>query len=47
LAAGLTDHIWTPTELFNFRVPPLPWQPPKQRGRPSQRTLQLIEMWCS
>lgn len=46
LAAGLTDHIWTPTELFNFKVPPPRWEPPKQRGRPSQKTLQLIEQWC-
>ncbi len=21
LAAGLTDHVWTPTEVFTFRVP--------------------------
>ena len=22
IAAGLADHIWTPADLFNFRVPP-------------------------
>ncbi len=22
IAAGLTDHIWTPAELFNFRILP-------------------------
>jgi len=46
IAAGLTDHRWTMDELFNFKVPPLPWTPPKQRGRPSQLTLQLVEHWC-
>jgi hypothetical protein len=24
IASGLADHIWSPAELFNFRVP-LPW----------------------
>ncbi len=46
IAAGLTDHIWTPTELFNFKVPLPRWKPPRQRGRPSRETLQLIENWC-
>lgn len=47
IAAGLADHIWTPTELFNFKVPLPRWEPPKQRGRPSHETLQLIEKWCN
>jgi transposase-like protein len=47
IVAGLADHIWTPAELFNFKVPPPRWQPPKQRGRRSLRTLQLVEKWCS
>lgn len=46
IAAGIADHIWTPTELFNFRIPPPRWQPPAQRGRRSQETLRLIEKWC-
>lgn len=46
LAAGLTDHVWSPKELFWFKVPPPPWSPPKRRGRPSKETLQLIEKWC-
>ena len=45
IAAGLTDHLWTIDELFNFRVPPPRWSPPKRRGRPSLRTLQLINQW--
>jgi len=47
IAAGLTDHIWTPAELFNFRIPPTPWQPPSQRGRRSLATQKLVDMWCS
>jgi len=46
IAAGLTDHIWTIAELFAFKVPPPPWEPPKRPGRRSQETLQLIEQWC-
>jgi transposase-like protein len=46
IAAGLTDHLWTRAELFAFKVPPPPWEPPKQRGRRSQETIQLIEQWC-
>lgn len=47
IAAGITDHIWTPAELLWFRVPSEPWSPPKQRGRRSKETLELIEKWCS
>jgi hypothetical protein len=47
IAAGLTDHQWSLSELFWFRVPPDPWSPPKHRGRPSKHTLALIERWCS
>ena len=47
IAAGLADHIWSPTELFNFHVPPTRWQPPIQRGRRSLATQKLVEKWCS
>ncbi len=47
MAAGITDHCWTPSELFWFKVPPTPWTPPKRRGRPSKRSLQLAERWSS
>lgn len=47
IAAGLADHIWTTTELFNFRIPPPRWQPPVQRGRRSLATQKLVEKWCS
>lgn len=46
IAAGLADHIWTPRELFDFKVPLPTWKPPKRRGRPSQDMLQLIQRWC-
>ncbi|MCB0176769.1 MAG: hypothetical protein KDI62_00940 [Anaerolineae bacterium] len=42
IAAGLTDHRWSIAELFEFRVPPPRWSPPKRRGRHSKHTLQLI-----
>jgi hypothetical protein len=45
IAAGLTDHRWTGEELFNFRVPPAPWTPPKRRGRRSKETLALMKRW--
>ena len=47
LASGLTDHQWTPTELFNFKVPPPRWELPKQRGRPSTAKLQLAQQWAT
>jgi len=46
IAAGLADHIWTPADLFNFRVPPPRWSPPVQRGRPSLATQLLVQRWC-
>jgi transposase-like protein len=46
ISAGLTDHRWSIAELFHFQVPPSPWAPPKQRGRPSDQTLHLIKQWC-
>jgi transposase-like protein len=46
IAAGLTDHPWTPIELFNLKVPPPRWQLPKQRGRPSTALLQLAQHWA-
>ena len=46
MAAGITDHCWSGHELLTYRVPPPPWTPPKQRGRPSQALKRLIERWC-
>ena len=40
MAAGLTDHRWTLTELLLYQVPPPPWVAPKRRGRPPKGTAQ-------
>lgn len=47
IAAKLTDHRWTYRELFAFKVPPPRWNPPIQRGRPSQATLALAQSWAN
>lgn len=47
IAAGITDHCWSITELLTFRVPPPRWKPPKQRGRPSNEMRQLVQQWAS
>jgi transposase-like protein len=47
IAAGLTDHQWTPTELFTFKVPLPRWKPPFRRGRPSLALHQLAQRWAS
>jgi len=41
MATGLTDHIWTVEELMTFKVAPLPYVPPKRRGRPLKK--QILE----
>jgi transposase-like protein len=46
MAAKLTDHCWTTTELLTRKVPPPPWTPPPRRGRPSKQTLALVARWC-
>lgn len=38
MAAGLTDHIWSVSELLSFKVAPAPWVEPKRRGRPPKET---------
>jgi len=37
MAAGLTDHVWGFGELLSYRIPPLPWVPPK---RPHRRSIE-------
>jgi transposase-like protein len=41
MAAGLTDHRWTMSELLSHRVPPPLWVAPKRRGRPPMPKNQL------
>lgn len=47
MTAGLTDHLWPPSELLSFKVPPPPWTLPKRRGRPSSADLELAIRWSS
>jgi len=47
MAAGITDHVWTVSELLHRRVPPPRWEPPRQRGRRSKTLQALIERWGS
>jgi len=47
MAAKLTDHRWTYSDLFAFKVPPPRWSPPIQRGRPSHATLNLVKRWSN
>jgi len=37
MASGLTDHLWRPSELLWYKVPPAPWVEPKRRGRPRRQ----------
>ncbi len=39
MASGLTDHLWSLSELFWYKVAPVPWVEPKRRGRPRTRPL--------
>lgn len=34
MAAGLTDHLWSVSELLSYKRTPAPWIEPKRRGRP-------------
>jgi hypothetical protein len=47
MAAGLTSHRWSMTELVEYRVPGARWQPPKRRGRRSKAMQQLIDRWAA
>ena len=46
MAAGITDHMWTVSELLHRRVPPPRWEPPRRRGRRSKAVQALVERWC-
>ena len=36
IAAGLTHHVWSVTELLCFKITPPPYPTPKRRRRPSK-----------
>lgn len=42
MAAGLTDHPWTMTELLSYQVPLPAWVAPKRRGRPPKQLSQPL-----
>jgi transposase-like protein len=46
MAAGITDHRWSMTELLNYRVPPPRWEPPRRPGRRSRHLQALIDRWA-
>jgi IS1 family transposase len=37
MASGLTDHLWSLSELLQYKVAPASWVEPKRRGRPRTR----------
>lgn len=41
MASGLTDQVWSLSDLLSYQVAPAPWVEPKRRGRP--RTKPLLE----
>lgn len=45
MLAGLTDHVWSVSELLWCQVPPPPWQPPKRRGYRSRAEIALLQRW--
>jgi transposase-like protein len=46
MASGISDHVWTVSEVLHYRVPPPPWEPPRRRGRRSRTLQALIDRWC-
>ncbi len=38
MASGLTEHVWSFSELLWYKVAPAPWVQPKRRGRPPKQT---------
>jgi IS1 family transposase len=37
MASGLTDHLWSVSELLSYKLAPAPWVESKRRGRPPGR----------
>jgi transposase-like protein len=44
VAAGLADHRWSVEELLTFKLPIVPFVPPKRRGRPPKLALQAVPL---
>jgi transposase-like protein len=47
MAAGISDHCWSVTEVLHYRVPPPPWRPPKKWGRRTKAEEALIARWAA
>jgi IS1 family transposase len=39
MASGLTDHLWSLSELLQYKVAPTPWVEPKRRGCSRKQSL--------
>ncbi len=37
VASGLTDHLWSVSELLKYKIAPSPYVAPKRRGRPPKK----------
>lgn len=46
MASGITDHVWSVSEVLHYRVPPPRWEPPRRPGRRSRALQALIDRWC-
>jgi transposase-like protein len=46
MAASITNHVWSVSEVLHYRVPPARWEPPRRRGRRSRALQALIDRWC-
>lgn len=46
MAAEITDHCWTVSELLWFKVPPPRWKPIMPWGRPPNALKDKIARWC-
>src|SRR5712692_11409330 len=44
MASGLTDHLWSLSELLRYKIPPASWVEPKRRGRPRTKPLPTPNM---
>jgi hypothetical protein len=42
MAAGLTDHRWTMSELLHYQIPLKAWVAPKRRGRPPKLVTEQV-----
>jgi transposase-like protein len=47
MAAGISDHVWTVTELLHYHVPPERWHPPAKWGRRTKAEEALIARWAT